>query len=182
MNENSVFASRMGLATLGLATLGLATLGLLMASLVTGCGPGPTPPQANVAASTVEPDTASSRDFGEYALYFNAIRTDALTPEIAKMNNIARSANRALVNISMVKKAEGTTGAPVPGAVTVQAVNLNGQFKDLTVREVREGDAIYYIGDVSVADDETLVFTVDATPIDTTSRLSLRFQRQFYGP
>ena len=65
-------------------------------------------------------------------LYFNAIRTDALTPEIARNYNIVRSANRALVNISMVKKAEGTPGVPVPGNVTAQAVNLNGQFKDLT--------------------------------------------------
>ena len=178
MNENNVSASRIG-HTPRLASL--AILSLLTASLVTGCDPGPTPPQANAAAPAVEPDTASSRDFGEYVVYFNALRTDALTPEIAKMNNIARSANRALVNISLVKKAEGTPGTPVPGAVTVQAVNLNGQFKDLTVREVREGDAIYYIGDVSVANDETLVFTVDATPVDTTSRLSLRFQRQFYG-
>ena len=60
-------------------------------------------------------------------------------------------------------------------------MNLNGQFKDLTLREVREGDAIYYISDVPVGNDETLVFTVDATPINETSRFSVRFQRQFFG-
>ena len=114
MNENNVSASRIG-HTPRLASL--AILSLLMASLVTGCDPGPTPPQASAAAPAVEPDTTSSRDFGEYVVYFNALRTDALTPEIAKMNNIARSANRALVNISLVKKAEGTAGAPVNFAV-----------------------------------------------------------------
>jgi len=72
-------------------------------------------------------------------------------------------------------------GVPVPGSVTAQAVNLNGQFKDLTLREIREGDAVYYIGDVAVTNDETLVFTVDATPINETSRFSVRFQRQFFG-
>ncbi len=164
-----------------IATASRAGLPVLMAILLTSCGPSPTAPTVSVATAPIEAATASSRDFGEYVLHFNAIRTDALTPEIAKMNNITRSANRALVNISMVKKVEGTPGTPVPGAVTVQAVNLNGQFKDLTVREVREGDAIYYIGDVSVGNEETLVFTVDATPVDTTSRLALRFQRQFYG-
>ena len=76
---------------------------------------------------------ASSRDFGNYVLYFNAIRTDTLTPEVAKNYNITRSANRALLNISMVKKVEGTPGVPVPGNVTAQAVNLNGQFKDLAL-------------------------------------------------
>ena len=156
-------------------------LAVLLMSILAACGQSPAPSTTSVAAPTSEPATSSSRDFGNYVLYFNAIRTDALTPEVAKNYNIARSANRALVNISMVKKAGGTAGVPVPGNVTAQAVNLNGQLKDLTLREVREGDAIYYIGDVPVTNDETLVFTVDATPINETSRFSVRFQRQFFG-
>jgi hypothetical protein len=69
----------------------------------------------------------------------------------------------------------------VAGRVSAQAVNLNGQFKDLTLREIREGDAIYYIGDVLVANDETLVFTIEATPADESSRYAVRFQREFFG-
>ena len=156
-------------------------LAVLLISILAACGQSPAPSTSSVAAPAAEPATSSSRDFGNYVLYFNAIRTDALTPEVAKNYNIARSANRALVNISMVKKAGGTAGVPVQGNVTAQAVNLNGQLKDLTLREVREGDAIYYIGDVPVTNDETLVFTVDATPINETSHLSVRFQRQFFG-
>jgi hypothetical protein len=159
----------------------LAGLLCLTCSILTGCGQNTAPPAPVAAATPTEPATSSSRDFGNYVLYFNAIRTDALTPEIAKNYNIVRSANRALLNISMVKKADGTPGVPVPGSVTAQAVNLNGQFKDLALREIREGEAIYYIGDVAVANDETLVFTVDATPVNETSRFSVRFQRQFFG-
>lgn len=152
----------------------------LMAGLLTGCDQGPPAPLA-AGTPALEPATASSREFGNYVLHFNAIRTDTLTPEIAKLYNIARSANRALLNISMVKKVEGTPGVPVAGRVTAQAVNLNGQFKDLTLREIREGDAIYYIGDVPVANDETLVFTISATPADESSLFSVRFQREFFG-
>lgn len=159
----------------------LAGLLCLACSMLTGCGQNTSPPAPVAAATPTEPATSSSRDFGNYVLYFNAIRTDALTPEIAKNYNIVRSANRALLNISMVKKADGTPGVPVPGSVTAQAVNLNGQFKDLALREIREGEAIYYIGDVAVASDETLVFTVDATPVNETSRFSIRFQREFLG-
>lgn len=159
----------------------LAGLVCLTCAILTGCGQNASPPAPGVAAIPTEPDTSSSRDFGSYVLHFNAIRTDTLTPEIAKSYNIVRSANRALLNISIVKKADGSPGVPVPGSVTAQAVNLNGQFKDLALREIREGDAIYYIGDVAVANDETLVFTVDATPVNETSRFSIRFQRQFFG-
>ncbi|MDH5255788.1 MAG: DUF4426 domain-containing protein [Gammaproteobacteria bacterium] len=148
--------------------------------MVVACGQKATPPAATVPTPS-EPATSSSKDFGDYVLYFNAIRTDSLTPEIATSYGIVRSANRALVNLSMVKKAEGSPGIPVPGSVTVQAVNLNGQFKDLALREVREGQAIYYIGDVGVAGDETLVFTVEATPENTTTPFAVKFQRQFPG-
>jgi len=58
-------------------------------------------------------------------------------------------------------------------------VNLNGQLKDLVIRELREGDAIYYIGDVPIADNETLTFTVDAVPANETKQLSVKFQRDF---
>jgi len=129
----------------------------------------------------MEAATATSRDFGNFVLHFNAIRTDTLTPEIAKIYNISRSANRALLNVSMITKVEGTPGVPVAGKVTAQAVNLNGQFKDLSLREIREGNAIYYIGDVLVSDDETLVFTVEATPAGESSLYAVRFQREFTG-
>jgi hypothetical protein len=159
---------------------GPACVPVLLAALLAGCGEGP-PAPVTTAAPVLEPATSSSRDFGNYVLHFNALRTDALTPEIARTYNIARSANRALLNISIVKKVEGTPGVPVAGTVSAQAVNLNGQFKDLTLREIREGDAIYYIGDVPVSNDETLVFTVDATPASESSRFSVRFQREFVG-
>ncbi len=158
----------------------LVCVPLLLANLLTGCGQSPAPP-VSAAAPPLEPATSSSRDFGNYVLHFNAIRTDTLTPEIAKIYNIARSANRAMLNISLIKKVGGTPGVPVAGRVSAQAVNLNGQFKDLALREIREGDAIYYIGDVPVTNDETLVFTVEATPADESSLYSIRFQREFFG-
>ncbi|MBL8199965.1 MAG: DUF4426 domain-containing protein [Chromatiales bacterium] len=161
-------------------TASLACVSFLLAGLVVGCGQRPAPPAATVATPS-EPATSSSKEFGDYVLYFNAIRTDSLTPEIATSYGIVRSANRALVNISMVRKAEGSPGVPVAGKVTAEAVNLNGQFKDLNLREIREGDAIYYIGDVAVAGEETLVITVNATPENATTPLSVKFQRQFIG-
>ncbi|MEO8445737.1 MAG: DUF4426 domain-containing protein [Gammaproteobacteria bacterium] len=154
-------------------------LAVLGSTLLAGCGRQAPPPAAAVIEAPTEPATSSSRDFGSYVLYFNAILTDSLTPEVARSYNIVRSPNRALVNISILKKAEGTTDVPVAGTVTAQAVNLNGQFKDLSLREVREGEAIYYIGDVAVTGDETLLITVDATPANETTPLSVRFQRQF---
>ena len=50
----------------------------------------------------------------------------------------------------------------------------------LEKREPGEIEAIYYIGDTTVANRETLVFDIDVTPegVDATSRV--RFKREFY--
>jgi hypothetical protein len=82
--------------------------------------------------------------------------------------------------VSIIRKEEGTIGVSVPGDVTATANNLTGQLKNLTLRQVREGDAFYYIGDISIANAETLVFNVNATPENATDTLEVRFLRQFY--
>ena len=155
---------------------------LLTAGLLVACGkPGDLPRGAS-STQALEPDNASSRDFGDYVLHFTAIPTNSLTPEIAGNYGITRSANRVLLNVSILKKTEGALDVPVAGKVSASAVNLNGQAKNLSVREIREGEAIYYVGDVAISGEEALVFSVEAQPTDAGGApLSVRFQRQFYG-
>lgn len=148
---------------------------------LTGCGEDPTTPAIGTGAPATRPVEASSKDFGDYVLHFNAISTYQLEPEVARAYNIVRSKNRAMLNVSIIKKEEGTTGKSVSGSVNATAANLTGQVKNLTLRQIQENDAIYYIGDVSVANGETLIFTIDATPINESSRFSVRMQRQFFA-
>jgi hypothetical protein len=152
----------------------------LLAVVLAACAPEPpTPPRALDAGPPAEPAGATARDFGEYILYFNALRTSDLTPEVARTYDIVRSPNRVMLNVSINRKEPGTPGVAVAGKVTAQAVNLNAQLKGLNLREIREDAAIYYIGDVSVADDETLVFTIEAVPEGSQSPLAVRFSREF---
>jgi len=148
--------------------------------ILAACGDEPTL-QTTSSGPTAENPNTSMKDFGDYVVHFNAITTDTLQPEVARAYNITRSKNRAMVNVSIIKKVEGTIGESVAGSVTATANNLTGQLKNLTLRQIQEGDAIYYIGDISVANRETLVFNIDATPINETSRFSVRFSRQFYA-
>lgn len=155
---------------------------LLTAGLLVACGNPAGSSAAGSSTQALEPDNASSRDFGDYVLHFTALPTNVLTPEIASSYGITRSANRVLLNVSILKKTEGTTDVPVAGKVNASAVNLNGQAKNLSVREIREGEAIYYVGDVAISGEEALVFSVEAQPTGATGvPLSVRFQRQFYG-
>ncbi len=156
----------------------VAAIGLVVSGL-TACGPSPTETGGG-ANQQAAPFDERSKTFGDYELFFNALATDQLTPEIARAYNITRSKARAMLNVTIRKKmADGTT-VPVTGDITVKATNLTGQLKSLTLRQVTEADAIYYIGDLPVANREVLVFDISATPNGESTPLNVRFQQQFY--
>ena len=123
------------------------------------------------------------KDFGDYVVHFNALSTEDLPSDVAKSYGITRSQNRAMLNVVILKKEEGTTGKPVTGSVAVTATNLTGQLKSVKMREIiAEGGAgIYYIGETGVANGETLIYTIDVTPINETSRFSAIYRKQFYA-
>jgi hypothetical protein len=78
---------------------------------------------------SVLPATESSKDFGDYIVYFNALRTDQLTPEVARDYSIVRSKSRALLNVSIHRKEDAGRTVAVTGAVAASAINLTGQLK-----------------------------------------------------
>lgn len=139
-------------------------------------------PVAPRVSSREAPPTAteSFRDFGDYVVHFNAITTSQLLPEIAREYGIVRSDNRAMLNVSVLRKEPDSVGTPVTGNVVVSAVNLAGQQRELVLREIREAAAIYYIAEFPVANEETLIFSIAVTPMDESDGLTLRFRKQFY--
>jgi hypothetical protein len=143
-----------------------------------GCGQGgPAPGTAQTAA----PSEPTSRDFGDFQLHYNAVRTDVLTAEVARAYGIQRSANRVLLNVSLLRKnADGTT-TPVDGTVTATAYNLNGQLKELAMRRITEGASVYYIGEVGISGNEILVFDISAVPPDQKAKFSVQFKREFFA-
>jgi len=151
------------------------TLRLVSAAyLVTIAGCQQTPDSAAL------PVTETSRDFGDYVVHFNALTTDQLTAEIAQRHGIVRSNNRAMLNVSILRKEDGSIGVPVAADMSVSASNLTGQLKNVTVREIREEEAIYYLAECAVANAETLIFEIDATPETEDNPLSVRYRKQFF--
>ncbi|MBP6627343.1 MAG: DUF4426 domain-containing protein [Arenimonas sp.] len=117
---------------------------------------------------------------GQTVVHYNAVPTTSLTPDIARQYGITRSANRALVNIAVREGALGADRA-VPAKVTIAATNLSGQRSDLRVREVREGDAVYYLAEARIAGNDTLAFEVEATPEGATAPIRVEFRQEFFA-
>jgi hypothetical protein len=122
----------------------------------------------------------NSKDFGQFVIHYNAMATDVVPPQVARKYRITRSQNRGMINITVLKKVLGSPGQPVHARVEVNAQNLAGQGRTIHVREIREGNAIYYIGEFGVANEETLKFDVRARPQGTQEFVEVQFSQDFY--
>ena len=113
---------------------------------------------------------------GDVVVHYNAVPSVTLAPQVARQYAITRSANRALVNIAVLKQ-DVAVAAKVSGSAT----NLTGQRQELAVREVREGDALYYLAEPRIADRETLDFDLLVTPAGSNDAIVVKFRQEFFA-
>jgi hypothetical protein len=119
----------------------------------------------------------SSKPVGEYIVHFNALPTEALPPQVAKAYHIIRSKNRGLLNISVVKKGGDIQG--VEADIEVTASNLSGQLRPIKLRKIEEQNALYYIGEFRVSNEETLSFKIRVKTPDG-ARETIELTQQFF--
>lgn len=132
--------------------------------------------------ATAQPSDETFRDFGDYEVHYNAVRTDTLPADVARAYGIQRSTNRVMLNVTVLhNEAEHAAPKPVDADVQVDAYNLNGQLKNIQVRRVTEGEAIYYIGEVTIGGAEILVFDISVTPEGAAAPFEVKFKREFYS-
>ncbi len=148
-------------------------IALSLCGFIAACGGGGEAPEV----PTAEPAGESMKDIGDYVVHFSAQSTDALPPEVARAYNIVRSKNRAMLTVSVLRESDNGS---VPADVSVKTVNLTGQLKNVTMRQIEEQDAVYYIGETPVANRETLIFDITVTPEGASSPSEVRFKREFF--
>jgi hypothetical protein len=49
------------------------------------------------------------------------------------------------------------------------------------MRRISEGEAIYYIGEVSISGTEILVFDISVTPSGESMPIQVKFKREFHA-
>lgn len=120
-----------------------------------------------------------AQKFGNLEVHYNAMLSSELLPDVAKSYKIDRSKTRGLLTVSVLKKNPVGMAQPVPAKLTAYLVNLNNQLGNISMREIREGTAIYYLGEFRVAPPDTLKFTVT---VETAGepRHEVTFSQKFY--
>lgn len=144
--------------------LWLLSIGMLYALL-------PSPAQAE-----------SFRDVGNFEVHYNALHSKQISPAIAQNYGIKRSKNRGLINIAILRK-ENTENmmTPTEGAITAVWNNNRGQMSSIELRQIKESNAIYYIGDFKIENGERLNFTVSVRPEYQGMSHTIKFHRTFFS-
>ncbi|OQY48264.1 MAG: DUF4426 domain-containing protein [Candidatus Parabeggiatoa sp. nov. 2] len=119
----------------------------------------------------------------EYTVYCNAFSIKSLPTEMARAYSIKRSSSNAVLNVVVRKGGKGKLmqTQAVLAKVTAQVTNLTSQSKPSKMRLVQEGDAIYYIGEFRVSNEETLKFTIKVDPEYQGEEHEIIFSQPFFA-
>lgn len=120
-----------------------------------------------------------AQKFGDVEIHYNAMLSTDLLPDVAKNYKIDRSPTRGIVTVSVLKKNAMGVAQPIPARLTAYMVNLSNQLGDISLREIKEGSAIYYLGEFRVVPPNTLKFTVIVEANGEPKR-EVMFSQKFY--
>ncbi|MGF1747212.1 DUF4426 domain-containing protein [Vibrio cionasavignyae] len=111
-------------------------------------------------------------------VHYVVFNSTFLTPEVARSYGLKRNDTIAIVNVSVLDRA--SLGKPAMSAeITGEAKNLIGQTKTLDFKEIKEGDAIYYLAQFSITNEERYQFTIDVDA-GMKGRGPISFSQQLY--
>lgn len=124
---------------------------------------------------------AESQDFGDYTVHYIAVNSTFISPDIAAQYGIERNRRGAFLNISVLKnEADGST-TPVAATISGGKQNLMQQTGDISFKEVREGEAIYYIGQFEFSNAELLRFKVQVQPEHSGPTYNIEWTTTLYA-
>ena len=110
-----------------------------------------------------------------HKVHYIIVPTISLKPEIAANYGIPRSRGRAMLNVSVLDP----QGTAVPVSIAGTSANLMGQLQRLQFKEVKEGQAIYYLALVRHSDEEMHRLAIDIT-LPSGFGDTIRWEQQIY--
>ncbi|EED31911.1 hypothetical protein NOR53_3693 [gamma proteobacterium NOR5-3] len=121
-----------------------------------------------------------SERFGDYELHYSVVNTTFIEPAVAAQYGLARGSRRAIINLSLREHLDD-------GSTVARQMSLEGRSWDLMQSqvnfdfiEVREGPALYYIGEFKFINREWRFFELNFTPEGSDEALSFEFKQQMY--
>jgi hypothetical protein len=117
---------------------------------------------------------------GDLEVHGVAVPTLELTPEAARDFNITPSTERGLLTVTLIRKGRGGKAESVAGQVYAGGFTQDNKLFTIPIREVRQPDGIYYLGEYRVNAPDTIRFLVNANVLGKS--MKVEFSRAFNAP
>ena len=97
---------------------------------------------------------------GDKKIHYSVFPSTFLQPEIAKQYGLKRSDRNGVLSISVVSESSGQiTGHSI--ILKAKVKNILSRIQDMKFREIRQGEAVYYIAEFLYDKKDIMWFTVD---------------------
>jgi len=120
------------------------------------------------------------KDFDNYRIHYSAFKSDMISPEVAKAHGLTRSRYRAVINITVQKKAANGDYEAVQAKVEGSARDIYSKIIKLNMAEVTEGKAIYYLAEFPFTNRQNLDFDIRVIPKGEEVARQIKFSQQFF--
>lgn len=120
-----------------------------------------------------------TRDLGRFVVHYTAMPTGALDARVARTYAIERADNMGMLNIALVKKQPGGKTIPVTAKITADVSDELGNINMLSIREIRDAEAVYYVGEFQIRSRQPLHFHITVSPDGAGPPYVLQFEKQF---
>lgn len=104
----------------------------------------------------------TTTDLGDYVIRHTATRTDFLEPEVASAYGIRRSKYRGLLTLAI--REDKDQGRHVNADFSVTLISGTRQRDSITIWQVKEQDATYYLGVFPIYSGQRHLFLITVTP------------------
>ena len=122
---------------------------------------------------------AKSLQFGAFEVHYTVVNSTFVDPDVAAHYQIIRARDRAFVNLAVREQLADGSDRAVTAKMEGRTWDLfQNQF--LEFREVREGEAIYYIADFKFSDGELRFFDIAVLPAGAQRSKQIKFQHKVY--
>ena len=119
--------------------------------------------------------------FGECEVHYIGLTSSFLTEEVAAAYGITRSRSLGYLSISVLENIEqGGMAEARTAKVTGTMKNLIGQSNELTFKEIRETDAVYYISTFRFDEEEVYRISLQVTAEGHSEPFDVNFSQRFY--
>ena len=122
-----------------------------------------------------------SHDMGRYIVHYSAMPSDALDPTVTAKLGISPAPDRGVLNVAIAAKNNGSV-SPVTAAVTADVIDPYGNISMLPMREIEDGEVVYYVAEFAIRSNKILEFQLTIRPQGAGLPYSMSFQKQFMSP